>query len=365
MNRTNLTRRSTLAILAAAAGASSLEAQAQGKDAPAFQAILDGAKAEGRVVVWASFPSSTPALQALSAAFNKRFGLSTKVEWLPIAAVAANTRAIAESISGKVGVDIIGGAAADELYSLKSRGLLAPFPWAETFGAQLPAVGDRANDVIPELRGYALAYCAVVYCLIYNPTMIEEAQLPLRISDLTDPKWKGKVAWNSFNLTPMDFLSYAQGPQFVQDLAKKIIDNRPVLEPGTPSVTRAVSSGTVPLGVANATSAGNAIRNGEPIKMRVFSDYVPVSQLHLYVPNNSPNPNTARLFAAWLASEGLSEISTIEPLWRASDPKNPIFPAIQAQENAGAKVVRVQTVAQLDTSVALREKIAELVNSAR
>ncbi len=365
MDHLKLSRRSTLGILASAAAYPTAGIAAEEKASPTFQSILDGARTEGRVVVWAAFPSSTPAIQALNTAFNKRFGLTTKVEWLPIAGVPANTRVIAESTSGKVGVDIIGGAAADELYSLKSRGLLTQFDWAQTFSAQLPAVGDRANDVIPELRGYGLAYSAVVYCLIYNPTMIEDAQLPTRLTDLADPKWKGKVAWNSFNLTPLDFISYNRGPQFTLELAKKIVDNRPVLEAGTPAVTRAVSSGTVAIGVSNATSAGTAMRNGEPVKMRIFSDFIPISQLHLYLPNNSPHPNTARLFAAWLASEGLSEILGIEPLWRASDPNNPIFPSIKAQESAGAEIVRVQTVAQLNAAVVLREKIADLLNSAR
>ena len=218
---------------------------------------------------------------------------------------------------------------------------------------------------MPELRGYALAYCAVIYCLVYNPTMIKEDQLPTRIFDLADPKWKGKVAWNSFNLTPLDFLSYSVGAEATLDLARKVVENRPILEPGTPAVTRSVSSGTVALGVSNATAAYNAIRNGEPIKTRVFADFVPISQLHLYLPNGSPNPNTARLFAAWLASEGVPTIADIEPIWLASDPKNPIYPAVEEQQKSGAKLVRVQTLAQLDASVTLRNKIAELVNGAR
>ena len=89
-------------------------------------------------------PSSTAATQALAAAFNKRFGLTTEIEWLPVAAVTANTRTIAESASGKVNIDIIGAAAADEVYSLKSRGLLSAFDWIQTFSSQLPAIANRS-----------------------------------------------------------------------------------------------------------------------------------------------------------------------------------------------------------------------------
>ena len=173
------------------------------------------------------------------------------------------------------------------------------------------------------------------------------------------------MAWNSFNLTPLDFLSFNIGPEATLEFARKIIDNRPILEAGTPAVIRAVSSGTVALEVANATAAYNAVRNGEPVKTRVFADFVPISQLHMYFPNRSPNPNTARLFAAWLASEGLATIAGIEPIWLASDPTNPIYPAVEEQRKAGSKLVRVQTLAQLDASVTLRNKIAELVNGAR
>ena len=97
----------------------------------------------------------------------------------------------------------------------------------------------------------------------------------------------------------------------------------------------------------------------------MFTDFIPVSQLHLYVPDKSPHPNTACLFAAWLAAEGLPVIADIEPLWRVSDPQNPIYPAVMEAQKQGAKIVRVQTLAQLDAAVRLRDKIADLVNGAR
>ena len=71
------------ALAALALGALVVTGAAQAQQAGAgFQALVDGAKREGRLVVWSPLPSRPEAQNAALDAFNKRFGLSTRLEWV-------------------------------------------------------------------------------------------------------------------------------------------------------------------------------------------------------------------------------------------------------------------------------------------
>jgi iron(III) transport system substrate-binding protein len=358
MNRSNFLKTATAAALLAAIGLAS----AQTKLGATYDEILAGAKQEGKLVAWIAAPRSPAAHQALVEAFNKRFGLATKLEWVPNSAVTSNTRAIAEAAGGKVGVDIIGAGAITEVKTALDAKLIKPYPWSQVFGKAMPKLAALQALELPEFRDAALPYQQVAYGLAYNPTLIKEAELPQRFTDLTDPKWKGKIGLNAFFMTPVDVVGFAAGNAAALDLAKKLMANTPVFEKGTPAVARSITTGVVPMGVIVHPVAEFAKRNGEPLAFKLFKDYVPLSMVYLYVPDNTPNPNTARLFAAWLATEGPAVGNPIEPYDNPSDGDEPINKLIAAAVASGAKLSRPSTSADLATNDVLRKELSLMLS---
>ena len=71
-------------LIFATCGASLLNLTAMAAAAPDFQKVLEGAKKEGKLVVWVSTPAREKTHRLLLEAFNKRFGLQTRWEWTPL-----------------------------------------------------------------------------------------------------------------------------------------------------------------------------------------------------------------------------------------------------------------------------------------
>src|ERR1700752_2234367 len=107
--RTRLHAVALAAGIAALVSLSTVHAQSS----PTFAQALEGARKEGALIVWASSPGEQKTYRALFDAFNKRFGLNTKAEFLGINATRGRGRVIAEAAADAVSVDVMGGESAD------------------------------------------------------------------------------------------------------------------------------------------------------------------------------------------------------------------------------------------------------------
>ena len=139
-------------------------------------------------------------------------------------------------------------------------------------------------------------------------------------------------------------------------MAKDIIDHAPVLERGTGAVTRAISVGQAPVGISSYHQAGRV----ENLGFKLFSDYIPVGVLHVFVPENAPNPNTARLFAAWFASEGMAIVNEHEPMPRFGEGTD-LDKMVADVEAGGGKIIAETSIADTNAANAIRKKIADLM----
>ncbi|MEP9351404.1 extracellular solute-binding protein [Xanthobacter sp. KR7-225] len=326
-------------------------------EALTYEQVLEGARREGHLVNWVQLPTKPETHRALADAFNARFGLNTIFDWTPTSPNTANPRVIAEVAGGRTSsVDIIGGAI-DEVAQLVEARAVRPFPWTAVFGEKFPGIGALEEQLAPEYRGTALPYLDVYYGLIWNPAAIADADVPSKLSDLVAGKWRGKFALNSIFLVPLPILAPKLGSDAVMALAQGIYRNEPVLIRGTPAVAESVVNGATAFGITNSTSAEAAARVGRPIKFRLFSDFVPISAVHLYVPDHAPNPYTARLFAAWFATEGYKIADRYEPNPQSRDEAGKFMQMARAATAEGAAVVRILTPDDLKAAAVVRQKI--------
>ncbi|MGI6856180.1 extracellular solute-binding protein [Mesorhizobium sp. 1B3] len=327
--------------------------------APAFSAtfeeVLEGAKKEGRLFVLVSSPGKPETHQAVAKAFNERFGLNTQIEWTATNPVQTGSKLIAEQ-GGAGFADVIGAGGNQEMAVLAERGILKPYPWKETFGGELQGLDQAIDPVIQDLKGAGLAIAHNVYGPAWNKDLISAEEVPNTYAELLTSEWTGRFSVNAFSLNPVDYYSFALGADATLEMAQAILDNSPILERGTGAVTRAISVGQAPVGISSFHQAGRSANLG----FKLFTDYVPIGVLHVYVPENAPNPNTARLFAAWFATEGMKVVNESEPMPRLGD-GSPLDKMLADVKAGGGKVISETSLADTDSAAKLRKQIADLM----
>lgn len=336
--------------------------QAQAQTATSTADAVQRARKEGKLVILLQHPTAPANRKKVIDAFKKRFDLDIAIDWAPMHPTTLMSRLAAEGPSGKFSGDV-GAGSVDDVYPAFQKGYIDKVTWADTFGAQFPRLAAAAEDAPKEMHNAVLPLFDLVYGLVWNTGMVKEADLPRKFTDLADPKWKGKLALNSFHLAPVDYLNYEIGADKSSDLAGKLLANNPVLKAGSGAVGAAVSSGEAPVGTGMAYATSLAIRRGEPVKFRAFADYTPVLGFKIFVPKFAPNPNAARLFVAWYIGEGMKLIAEDEFLGRLKDPESGVGRALAEEiKRQNSTVVSVKSVGQFEQLIQTRLTIDKMVS---
>jgi iron(III) transport system substrate-binding protein len=218
--------------------------------------------------------------------------------------------------------------------------------------------------LLPELRGTALAWIDAVYVLAWNTNFVKATEAPKRFRDLLGPRWKGRFALNVLGGAPFDVLSLAMGEAETFSLVKGLLANRPVLKGGTPAVSGAITTGEAWLGVSSYLNVERAQRLGEPQSFRFAEDFIPVMPLHIFVPAQAPHPNTARLFAAWLVTEGARIVERMDASSRMSDPESGLAKALAARP-PNARIVEERSLADIRATRAFTARVQALFTGRR
>ena len=124
--------------------------------------------------------------------------------------------------------------------------------------------------------------------------------------------------------------------------------------------------GQVPFGITTYHAAARSGTPEKPLKFKLFSDVIPVSPVYVYIPENAPNPNAARLFAAWLVTEGLPLANKSELVPRVGDQGSPIAEMVKAQQaKSGAKIASPRALSDVKEGEITRKAITDLLTSAK
>ena len=145
---------------------------------------------------------------------------------------------------------------------LKKKGVLTPYnsPSAEDIPSQF-----KDKDY------YWTGFAARARVLIYNTKMLKETGLPKSIFELTEPKWKGKVAlaYPLFGTTATHIAAlYAiLGQEKAEEYLKALNANKVVIVDGNSVARDMVVKGKLPLAFTDTDDANVAIQSGKPVKM--------------------------------------------------------------------------------------------------
>jgi ABC-type Fe3+ transport system substrate-binding protein len=264
--------------------------------------LIAGAKKEPELtfIAGAQTFGGQRTLAQLQAAFNKKFGLTTRIQFAAgpeMNSMAA--RVITELKSGvKSSTDIYHGSQAHFALLHKEKALdrvnwSGVFPW---IAKPMEIFPEEGLLIFTSLRG-----------IIYNSQLIAKDKAPKRYEDLVDPRlspiWAGKLAIPPY-VSWLAELSMIWSEEKVKDFTRKLV----ALSGGRLrySEEERVVSGEFPI----AANMGGAVEQmwqwqakGAPLVAVMGSNPVLPSYFQLGVPKNSAHPHAAKLFVGFMASK--------------------------------------------------------------
>jgi len=294
--------------LAAAAAVLSVGSAARG--ASAFDALVAAAKQEGSVAV--NGPPLEPAREALTAGFERAYGIKVLYESGGGPAAAARVRA--ERAAGKYLLDVMISGPDTPLLTFLPSG------WLDRVEPVL--VDPRVTD--PRVwKGGHLLYADpqrtilrlsqfVTPDLAINTRLVKPGEITTWKS-LLDPRWQGKfiakdptISGAGASLISYFYITF--GPEFVKRLYSV---QKPVLTRDQRQAVQWLAQGNYPIFVgADLTTVLLFQQQGYPLQMVTASDgpgilsggFGLVSLI-----NRAPHPNAAKLFVNWIASRDGSD----------------------------------------------------------
>jgi iron(III) transport system substrate-binding protein len=267
-----------------------------------FEDLVAAADAEGAVSYGSTMPPET--LQILNDAFNERFGTNITITQIPLRATEGLARAREESQAGNVTVDAL--HVSTELLLPLIGAPDSPFEaydWMCTFGDELPDLAARVDAVSQTAQGAGLEYQHLTRAIIYNTDLVAPEDVPQSWNDLLDPKWSG----GKLVIDPQASSSYQLIANWTHDevvnYSLALLDQNPIFASGQDNQITTVASGEALVGVTVLASVKDALDRGEPIGIARSEFFPGIQQADMTV-KGSPHINAARLWIAWMDTEG-------------------------------------------------------------
>lgn len=321
--------------------ASSSAARADVSSARLDQLAAAAAKA-GPIIWYESSPDDQAA--KIVAGFEQRFPVLKLEHVRDTGGNSIGARIVQESQSG-VHTGDLATTGSSIIQPLIERDLLRKVDWA--------ADGLDAN-MAP--TPYAVRTTAVVYVILYNSSLVSEAQAPKNWFDLLDPRWDGKIGiW--VRGEGQGSLAAAWGDDKVIDYVKKMNARHPVVLKSTFPLAQQVAAGEILVGFSLYHSAQPPIRRGAPIKV-VVPDPVPTQTLYSVIPTHAGNPAGGELLAAWLATPEGGKVYE-----DATDRGNPLLPNTKTHALLAGHTVAEHPPAEADKEAAIVERLNKLIES--
>lgn len=259
--------------------------------------LILGAKAEREfnLVGGGGTWGDADALTALEKGFNRKYGLNARIKFAPGPSMPDMARRIADEFKAgqKSASDLFLGSES-HFVELTRSDALTRFPWREAF-PHIPAA-------MVEMDGRLLREATRYIGISYNQQLVPEKDLPRRLDDLLNPKWKGKIASTPYAAS-FDRLASVIGVEKTREFLKRFTQNvAGLIRCGEEE--RLASGEFVLLGLnCGNYEAERAQRQGMPINARVLADVPIVGYWYVSIPKNSAHPNLATLFAGFLLTQ--------------------------------------------------------------
>jgi iron(III) transport system substrate-binding protein len=250
------------------------------------------AKKEGKVVWYTSTPIELA--QQIASDFQKDTGI--KVELFRSGGSAILRRFQQEADAGLIAVDVLTHSDPGIADALAAKGMYVPFK---------PKNFDKVPEAAKDKDGRWVAQRLNMIALYYRTDLVAAADVPKLMTDLADPKYKGKMVMADPNFASLQVaVDGTLAEKLGWDFFKKLRENDIMVVQGAQQVVDMVKRGERPIAVAASVSyAIDAMAEGHKLDSFYPKDGTFLVASPTGVIKGSPNPNAAKLFAAYLLSE--------------------------------------------------------------
>jgi ABC-type Fe3+ transport system substrate-binding protein len=316
---------------------------AEGMKASTLPELIKGAKNETTLKAqWgADTLDGGPGLDKIVAAMNKKYGLKLKPSFTPGANMQGMMGKITrEAAAGQpASSDVYFGNPQSMLQAMKSKTkVLMPINWKGILERPIPEEAGF-DPIVPGNIGIAMA--STLVGVIYNSDIVKGNDIPKKLDDALNPKWKGKIASTPYAAGLREFaMPELLGKERVFDYAKKLSKHiGGLMRCG--EMDKITSGEFLMLVLACGDQEVNvAQRTGIPMGYAIMDDATLSHTRYSGVPVNSSSPNAAALFIVFLhTAEGQKLMWDIDGLDFHLYPESHQKKKIDAARARGAKFV--------------------------
>jgi len=267
----------------------------------AFDTVLKAAQSEQSLnLIWGPSLGASAGVRALQDGLNKKYGTSITLNFTPgpsFPQVASRT--VQEIQAGRPSsTDVLLGAETT-IASLLASNALEQVEWSKIF-----------SHIRPEMQtenGEAVHIVTLFTGIYYNTKFIKPNEVPKKIDDVFNPRWKGKIASTPYAGT-FDRLAVLHGADKIRPIVQK---------------TSQWAGGLIRCGEYERLATGEfilfffdcgrgderlSVANGGPLEQAVLEDAAVTTNWFFGIPKNTSKPNLAKLFAAFVVTPEGQEI---------------------------------------------------------
>ena len=267
---------------------------------PEVNRLIAAAEEKGEqelILTWSesSLGGSTGA-KKFEALFNKMYGANIRVNFTPGPSMTDMAGKVTQEAAAgrKASTDVLLGT--ESHYSaLLNRNVLEEYDYTK--------LSPRITKEVVGYRNMGVEIYSTISAVNYNSQLVSAADVPRKLEDALNPKWKGKIA-STVNAAYFDRVAFRPewGPEKMKGFIRKLAQH-------VGGLVRATESERIVTGefLMLVMSASHDVRRQKALKAPlgtvILEDATTVGVLHLGVPRNSSHPNLAKLFANMVMSE--------------------------------------------------------------
>lgn len=316
-------------------------AMAQAQKGPTVAELVQGAKKETTLrAMWgADTLDGGPGLQKIVAAMNKKYGLNLQPSFTPGANMQGMmTKITREKAAGQPASSDVYFGNPQSMLQASEVDVLQPMNWRAFLERPLKSDGDF-DPITPGNTGIAMA--STLVGVIYNSDRVKGNDIPKKLTDVLDPKWKGKIASTPYAAGLREFaMPDLLGREFIFDYAKKLSKHiGGLMRCG--EMDKITSGEFLMLVLSCGDQEVNiAKRKGIPLGYAIMDEATLSHTRYAAVPKNSRAPNAAALFISFLHTvEGQKLMWDIDGLDFHLYPESNQKKSLDAAKARGAKFV--------------------------
>ena len=252
---------------------------------------MEKAKAEGKVVWYTSTPVKTA--QELAKQFEAKTGI--QVELFRSGGSAIMRRFMQEAQAGRHAADVMTTSDPAASAQLAAKGVFVPFK---------PADFDKVPDAAKDPNGAWIGQRLNMMVMFVLSGKLDKADYPKTWTDVTDPKYKGKLAMTDPSFTALQLMVVATlSRKFGWDYYEKLRKNDIMIVQSNQQVTDTIKRGERLIAVGAVDNyATEARMQGHKIDTVYPSDGAFIIASPTAIIKGGPHPNAAKAFAEFMIS---------------------------------------------------------------